>query len=84
MSRRVRGDEHPGTLLAANNLACTCAGQGRHAEAEVLRVEVLEARRRVRGAGHPATLRAAGNLAITHGHLGQHAEAAAVRALYNL
>ena len=58
--------------------------QGRHAEAEELEFEVLEASRRVRAAGHPETLRAAGNLAITHDNLGKHAKAAAVRALYSL
>ena len=75
---------HPGTLDAAGNLALTRSRQGRHAEAEELELEVLEASRRVRGAGHPETLRAAGNLATTHDNLGKHAKAAAVRALYSL
>ena len=81
-SRRVKGNEHPHTLAAATNLANTYRGQGKHAAAQELQLEVLEASRRVRGAGHPATLDAARNLANTFDDLGKHAEAAALRTLY--
>ena len=79
----MRGNEHPGTLQAAGNLATTYRHQGRYTEAEELQVEVLEASRRVQGAGHPTTLRNARNLAKVYGHLGKHAEAAELQALYS-
>ena len=67
--------QHVHHACVCPHVADACSFQGRHAEAEELQLDVLEASRRVRGAGHPDTLFAARNLAITHGHLGKHAEA---------
>jgi len=82
-SRRVKGNEHPGTLNVMTNLAATYGKQGKLAEAEALLEETLATSRRVLGAGHPDTLSAARNLAIAHSKLGKDAEAEELRALYS-
>jgi tetratricopeptide (TPR) repeat protein len=69
-TRRVRGEEHPGTLTCASNLASNLTRQGRYAEAEPLERKTLETRRRVLGASHPdtiASLEAVGNLLKNQG-----------------
>ena len=48
-TRRVLGEEHPDTLLSANNLAGSLSGRGKQAEAERIYREVLGARRRILG-----------------------------------
>ena len=69
------GAEHPSTLRAAGSLASSLFHQGKHAEAEEMRREVLAVRKRVLGAEHPSTLQTAHNLAISLSHQGKHAEA---------
>ncbi|KAK3346489.1 Tetratricopeptide repeat-domain-containing protein [Lasiosphaeria hispida] len=53
------------------NLASTYRSQGRWAEAEPLKVQVVEARKRVLGPEHPDTLDSMNNLAITWKDLGR-------------
>ena len=73
--KRVQGAEHPLTLAAANNLAGSLAGQGKHAEAEGMLREVLAVRKRVQGAEHPLTLATVNRLARSLNSQGKHAEA---------
>ena len=70
MERRVLGEEHPHTLAAANNLASALSDQGKHAQPERIRREVLAVTRWALDAEHPHTLTAA-NLALDQG---EHAE----------
>ena len=42
-SQRTLGSEHPGTLLAVNNLAVSYSDLGRHREAMELKEKTLEA-----------------------------------------
>jgi hypothetical protein len=49
--------------------------QGKHADAERIEREVLEARKRVLGAEHPDTLTSANNLAASLADQGKYAEA---------
>ena len=58
----TRGSDHPDTLASLNNLANALHDQGKHAEAEGLYRQALEARRRVLGADHPDTLTSLNNL----------------------
>ena len=62
---RVRDQplESEDRLAAANNLANSLFGQGKHAEAEQMFREVLDVQRRVLGPGHPHTLASVSNLA---------------------
>lgn len=71
----VLGDEHPDTLLSANNLAVSLSGQGKHEEAELINREVLRARKHVLGEEHPDTLTSGSNLASSLSHNGKHEEA---------
>ena len=73
--KRVLGDEHPNTLQTAGNLASTYRDQGKHAEAEALKIELLATLKRVLGDEHPSTLLTTGNLASTYLDQGKHAEA---------
>ena len=52
-------EESKERLAAAGNLASSLSGQGKHAEAERIRREVLGTRRRVLGEEHPETLKSA-------------------------
>ena len=54
-------EEHPGALHTAAELASTWSDQGKHADAEKIRLEVLATRKRVLGEEHPDTLRSAAN-----------------------
>jgi hypothetical protein len=63
VSKRVLGQEHPGTLLSAGNLAAFLAYQGKYADAERIEREVLGVKRRVLGEEHPSTLKSSSNLA---------------------
>jgi Tetratricopeptide repeat len=47
MTKRLLGQEHPGTLSSMNNLASTYQNQGRWKEAEELGVQVMETTKRV-------------------------------------
>ena len=69
------GQEHPDTLLSANNLAGLFQDQGRLAEAEPLFKRALEARERVLGKEHPETLLGVNNLAALFQAQGRLAEA---------
>ena len=48
----------------------------RYAEAEILEIQVLDARVTILGAEHPDTMKAMENLALTYCHLGKHTRAA--------
>ena len=72
---KVLGAEHPHTLSAMGNLACTYSNQGLWKEAEELRLQVMDARLKVLGAEHPHTLLAMGNLASTYSNQGRWKEA---------
>lgn len=43
MSRRVRGEQHPATITAVDNLANTLRYEGRHGEATLMQREVYNA-----------------------------------------
>ena len=72
---RERAEEDPERLSAAHNLAISLSDQGKYAEAEEMRREVLAVRKRVLGAEHPGTLATACNLASSLSDQGKHAEA---------
>jgi hypothetical protein len=61
--RRVFGEDHPATILAAANLAATLTAQGDYPAARTMQEDVLAWRRRVLGEDHPATIRAKAALA---------------------
>ena len=72
-SRCAYGDEdHPGTLMAMNNLANTYSDLGRYQEALSLQEKVYDFRRRIQGEEHPDTLIAMNNLAVTYSDLGRY------------
>ncbi|KAJ7765952.1 P-loop containing nucleoside triphosphate hydrolase protein, partial [Mycena maculata] len=73
--RQLLGEDHPDTLHAMGNLACTYYALGKLKEAEELEVVVLEKRREILGGDHPDTLRSMGNLASTYHNLGKLKEA---------
>ena len=56
MRRRVLGEEHPSTLISANNLAATLFRRAKYTEAEQMLQSALDASRRVLGNAHPQTL----------------------------
>lgn len=66
--RRTLGAEHPDTLTAASSLASTYGAQGRRAEAEALKTQVLGVRARNPGPGDetPAVLSRMANLAAKY------------------
>jgi hypothetical protein len=68
----VLGDDHPDTLLWANNLANTLSALGQYKQARQLHEDTLTRRRRVLGDDHPSTLRSANNLAADLRALGEH------------
>jgi tetratricopeptide (TPR) repeat protein len=74
--QRILGDEHPGTIMAMNNLASTLSDQGTLDEAALMKREVLEKRQRILGDEHPDTISAMNNLAITLSCQGKLDEAA--------
>jgi hypothetical protein len=51
--RRVLGEEHPSTLIGANNLAMKYLRQGKYSQAEPLFTKLLAVRRRVLGKDIP-------------------------------
>jgi len=61
--RRVLGEDHPDTLLSANNLAADLHNLGEYQAARELDEDTLARYRRVLGEDHPDTLRSANNLA---------------------
>jgi hypothetical protein len=60
----VLGEDHPDTLLSANNLAVDLRALGEFERARQLDEDTLTRYRRVLGEDHPDTLRSASNLAI--------------------
>jgi hypothetical protein len=62
-SERVRGKEHPDTLISIYNLAMLYQAQGRYGEAEPLAKRALEGLTRVLEKNHPNTRGAANSLA---------------------
>jgi hypothetical protein len=76
--RRLKGDDHPDTLISANNLANRLAALGEHEQARALDEETLTCRRHVLGEDHPDTLTSANNLAIRLAELGEHERAHAL------
>jgi hypothetical protein len=55
-SKTQRGDEHPHTLLAMNNLAQTWKFQGRYSDAVALMETCLQLSHRIIGPNHPHTV----------------------------
>src|SRR5262245_57417663 len=72
---RVRGTEHPSTLVSLGNLAFDIYNQGRYAEAERLDRRWYEASVRVLGPTHPDTLNALDHLASSVSRQKRYAEA---------
>jgi hypothetical protein len=60
--RRVLGENHPATLLAASNLAVSLHAVGEHDAARALDQETLARRRSILGDGHTDTIVSAGAL----------------------
>jgi len=69
--RRVLGEDHPDTLVTANNLAGDLHALGEFERARQLDKDTLSRFRRVLGEDHPETLNSAGNLARNLGALGE-------------
>ena len=63
--RRDLGEDHPGTLAAASNLAVSLRAAGEYQAARELDEDTLARRRRVLGEDHPDTLASASGLAIS-------------------
>ena len=70
--RRVFGEDHPSTLMSANNLAVDLRILGEYQAARELDEDTLARYRRVLGEDHPSTLRSAGNLAVDLTQLGEY------------
>ncbi|MGW1513515.1 tetratricopeptide repeat protein [Streptomyces sp. NPDC002394] len=75
---RLRGSDHPDTLIIRSNLAVALDNAGRYREAVALQQQVLDARLRVLGPDHPATLVSRSNLANVLARLGHHSDALAL------
>ncbi len=73
--QRIRGPEHPDTLLTRQWLGFVMFQRGRNQEAEKLLQEVLEAQRRVLGSHQADTARTASSLAAVYQTLGRYEEA---------
>ena len=72
---RTLGEEHPDTINAINDLACTYWNLGKYADAEKLQIKVLDLRNRYLGDEDLDTIWAVGNLAVTYQSLGKYVEA---------
>jgi hypothetical protein len=70
--RRVLGEDHPQTLVAADSLADTLRELGQYERARELGEDTLARMRRVLGEDHPRTLRAADSLAPAGSTLREH------------
>jgi len=75
LRKRVLGEEHPDTLMSADNLAMIYGAQGRYDEAEPLNLEALEIFKRVLGEEHPHTVASMNNLAELYENQGRYNEA---------
>ncbi|PZS16212.1 MAG: hypothetical protein DLM60_15765, partial [Pseudonocardiales bacterium] len=78
LRRDMLGEEHPDTLLSANNLALDLRHLGEYERARELDEDTLTRRRRMLGDDHPDTLRTANNLAADLHLLGEHVRARAL------
>jgi tetratricopeptide (TPR) repeat protein len=78
LSEKVRGPEHPSTLMSMNGLATSLRQQGKYAEAEALDRQTLQLSEKVLGPEHPDTLASMNNLAISLRQQGKYAEAEAL------
>ncbi|HKQ98469.1 MAG TPA: serine/threonine-protein kinase [Candidatus Polarisedimenticolia bacterium] len=76
--RRLLGEEDPGTLSAAHDMALLLDQAGRSEEAEALNRKVLEARTRALGPDDPETLKSMNNLATSYGRQERFEEAEAL------
>ena len=65
------GDDHPHTLISANNLAAHLYGLGEYRQARTLFEDTLARYRRVLGEDHPDTLGAVESLAKVLRTLGE-------------
>ena len=63
--RALLGEEHPHTLLTANNLAVIYSNHGETGKAVQRQKEILKATRKVMGESHPNTLMAMNNLSTS-------------------
>jgi hypothetical protein len=70
--RRVLGDDHPDTLVAAHDHATHLRASGEYQQARALDEDTLGRRRRVLGEDHSDTLASAHNLAVDLGALGKY------------
>ncbi len=75
LRRSVLGEDHPGTLASASNLALNLYELGQYEQARQLNEDTLTRYRRVLGEDHPHTLGSASNLAVNLDMLGQHEQA---------
>jgi hypothetical protein len=71
LHRSMLGEDHPGTLESASNLALNLSELGQYKQAHQLAEDTFARRRRVLGADHPETLRSATILAAALRGLGQ-------------
>ena len=69
--RRDLGEDHPGTLAAASNLAVSLRAAGEYQAARELDEDTLARRRRVLGEDHPDTLTSASNLVMILGRVSE-------------
>jgi hypothetical protein len=67
----VRGEDHPFTLISANNLARDLYGLGEYQQARTLAEDTLARLRRVLGEDDPSTRQSAANLADVLRRLGE-------------
>jgi hypothetical protein len=72
LHQQLLGQDHPDTLLSANNLAGDLSALGEYAAARQVNEDTLTRRRRVLGEDHPDTLISASNLAASLRALGKH------------
>jgi Tetratricopeptide repeat/Domain of unknown function (DUF4062)/AAA ATPase domain len=71
LAQQRHGDDHPDTLISANNLALDLWALGEYAAARQLDQDILERRRPLLGDDHPDTLTSASNLAADLRALGE-------------
>lgn len=76
---RLLGKEHPDTLQASDDLACTLTDQGELERSVTLHRQTLDARRRILGEEHPDTLQSQNNLALALHNAGEYGEARSMR-----
>jgi tetratricopeptide (TPR) repeat protein len=73
--RRIRGNEHPRTLISIGHMGELLMNQGKYDEAQVYLAEALETQRRVLGNEHPGTLQSISNMGSVLSDQGKYDEA---------